>query len=129
MTIGCFSSGSLLRPLIGLDDGSLQVAGKSTDQNTHHGSQVKRSGNAGGHTHHSGERQHRIDISKAHGGEANEGEVVNRRKNMGGCKHTRPSTDWDVERSEAAWLDGFQGTHHEASGQADVEIARCGAHQ
>ena len=61
--------------------------------------------------------------------EANEGEVVNRRKNMGGCKHTRPSTDWDVERSEAAWLDGFQGTHHEASGQADVEIARCGAHQ
>ena len=48
---------------------------------------------------------------------------------MGGGKHTRPCTDGKFEWFEAARLDGFQGAHHEAGGQPDVEVARCRTHQ
>ena len=33
------------------------------------------------------------------------------------------------QRFEAAGLDGFQGTHHQSSGESDVQVARGRPHQ
>ena len=55
---------------------SLEAAGIAADQHAHHGGEIKRSSHAGGHAHHPGQRQHRADVSKTNGGEADEGVIV-----------------------------------------------------
>ena len=55
---------------------SIEAAGIAADQHAHHGSEIERSGHAGGHTHHPCQGQHWTDVPETNGGEANKGVVI-----------------------------------------------------
>ena len=54
----------------------IKTAGVAADQHPHHGSQIERSRDAGGHTYHPSQGEHRIDVAETNGGEANKGVIV-----------------------------------------------------
>ena len=90
----------------------IKAARIPADQHAHHSSEVERSGDAGGHTHHPSQGQHRTDVPETNRGEADERVVVDCRKQAGAGQDARVAGIGQFQGHETARLDGFQGTHH-----------------
>ena len=88
----------------------IEAAGIAAYQHAHHSSEVERSDDAGGHTHHPSQGQHWTDVSEANGGEANKGVVVDCREDAGTGQNACFAGAGQFQRFKAAGLDVFQGT-------------------